>query len=590
MINLVLDTKSITETLLYDTVLLTIVLILAYALSGKGKPKESEHIQMRMNKVLDKFVMMLSIATLFLGLLPLNTIERPKLYFILQGVLAGIVLMLYVKERIGSSVTIFYTIVSFLSILIIVYSKNMFYPRYDVAQEALYITGSLEPYMKASVEGGFYYFIPVDPLIIVPLAYVCGEDIGFLLPAVRNFIVYLVIMLSIFAIIKRTGLKPLYASILAYTIVPTLSFQDRILSLPYVNLILYILFLAISSGRLDFRLNAILVIVSAVSVFAHPVGPIALISMLSLSILLTKVFKGICEEAHRVLSFILLLFTLIAFTYWFFTHIYILLMTKTRNLFDATVRFIDFLLRRDEAPEILLGYTISPYTLPAYSDPKFYTYAYVWALPLAVASSLLLVSLVKVMTKKRDNKVNEVFTFGLASSLSTLIFIGTAYIGYTMNIEPGQYLIPTGYYASTLAMGVALHEYSIKRRLGFFIFTVLLALGVGLGLHSPNWAPLEHPDFKTSIKMLPYTNYIEASCIIKYLSEGLTVYSVYDFPVGARGKMPNYMLDQIRLGNVAGFKGIIIGLNANDPLLSSNIQYLSLLYSTGNHVLAMITS
>jgi len=311
--------------------------------------------------------------------------------------------------------------------------------------------------------------------------------------------------------------------------------------------------------------------------------------MLSLSILLSKVFKGKCENVYRVSSSILLVFTLIAFTYWFSTYLYTLLMTKTLRLLDATVRFVDSLLGRGEVPEVLLGYTISPYTFPAYSNPKFYTYAYVWALPLATAASLLLINLVEIMVKKGTRKVSEAFILGLASSLSALILIGAAYIGYAMNIEPGQYLIPAGYYASTLAMGIALYKYSKVREPAFTVFAILIALGVGLGLHSPNWAPLEHPDFETSSRILPYTNYIEASCISGYLSKGLTVYSVYDFPIGARGKMPNYILNQIRLGNVAGFNGVTIGLNVNDPILSTLVQHLSLLYSTGKHVLAMIT-
>jgi len=589
MLNLILGARTFTETLLYDLVLLVIVFIAVYILANRGKSRKGKHALRKLDSVLGKFIIVLSITILLLGLLPLNTIERLSLYFILQGISAWIILTLYVREKVSNSVAIFYTVISFLSIPIIIYFKNVFYPRYSIVQESLYVAGSLEPYMKGSAEGGFYYFIPVDPLIMVPLAYFCGEDISFLLPVIRNLILYLVIVLSIFAIIRRTGLRAFYASILTYAIAPTLSFQDRILSLPYVTLVLYILFLAINSGKLSSELSIILAVLSAVSVFAHPVGPITLIFMLLLLILLSRV-KGRYEKIYVISSSILKLFALIAFTYWFLTYLYTLLTTKTLRLAEATIRFINSLFGVGEAHEVFLGYTISTYSAPGYSDPKFYTYAYVWALPIAVATSFFLLSLIEMLAKKRAREVDEVTILGLASSLSTLMLIGTAYIGYAMNVEPGQYLIPAGYYASTLIIGIALYKYSKVREPAFTVFAVLIALGVGLGLYSPNWAPLEHPDFKSSIIMFPYINYVEAACVADHLNENLAVYSVHDFPIGARGKMPNYVLDQIRLGNVVMFNGVIVGIGINDQILKTQVQHISLLYSTGKHVLALVTS
>jgi hypothetical protein len=90
--------------------------------------------------------------------------------------------------------------------------------------------------------------------------------------------------------------------------------------------------------------------------------------------------------------------------------------------------------------------------------------------------------------------------------------------------------------------------------------------------------------------MFPYINYVEAACVADHLNENLAVYSVHDFPIGARGKMPNYVLDQIRLGNVAMFNGVIVGIGINDQILRMQIQHISLLYSTGKHVLALVTS
>jgi len=588
MINLILNTRSFTETLLYDTVLLVFVLIAVYLLSSRGNPRGGGSILRRVggSGVLNRFVTAASIVVLILSLLPLDSTERTSLYFALQGVLAWIVLTLYVKERVSSSAVIFYTVASLLSIPAVIYFKNMFYPRYDITREALYATGSLEPYMRASLEGGFYYLIPIDPLIMVPLAYICGGGIEPLLPTIRNFALYLVIVLAIFAIIKRRGLKPLYASILAYTIAPTLSFQDRIISLPYATLIIYILLLAISSNTLSSRLAIILTITSLVSVFAHPVGPITLIFTLLFLISLSKAFKY--DRVYRASSSVFLTFTLVAFTYWFSTYLYTLLMVKGLRLADATVRFLDSILGRGEAREVLLGYTISSYTSPGYSKPKFYTYAYVWALPIAIATSFLVVSLIKNKKRKNTSEENEVVILGIASSLATVLLIGVAYIGYAMNVEPGQYLIPAGYYASTLAIGTALQKYSKVRKPAFAVLAFLIALGVGLGLHSPNWAPLEHPDFESSIIIRPHTNYIEADLIRDYVDEYVMIYSVYDFPLGAQGKMPNYILDQIRSGNIAKFSGTLIGTRSDEPILRKYPQYINILYSTGWHMLVEI--
>jgi hypothetical protein len=138
-------------------------------------------------------------------------------------------------------------------------------------------------------------------------------------------------------------------------------------------------------------------------------------------------------------------------------------------------------------------------------------------------------------------------------------------------------------------MGAALYKYNKLRKLSFTILAVLTAFGVGLGLYSPNWAPLEHPDFGSSIIIFPFTNYIEANSIADHLSNNLIIYSVHDFPIGAQGKLPNYVLDQIRLGDIAKFNNVLIGISVNDQILKTQVQYISILYSTGRHVLAVVT-
>jgi len=590
MINLILYTRSFTETILYDLILLLAVLIIIYIL-GKGGSKKAGDSLMGLNSIMSSLIIALSIAMFILGLFPLDSFKRSSLYFVFQGILALIIIVLYVREgRISNSVIIFYTVMSFLSVPVVVYLKNNFYPIYDLSQEALYTTGSIEAYMKGSIMGKYYYFIPVDPLIIVPLAYVCGESISFLLPVIRNFVFYLVILLSIFGIIKRTSLRSFYASMLTYAIAPTLSFQDRILSLPYTTLIIYLLFSAINSGKLSREFIIILVIISLVAAFAHPIGPLTLLSALLFLVIFLKIFMSKNEMTYKTSSTILLIFTLITFAYWFLTYIYTILVSKAIGLTAATIQFIDTLLGRGEIREILSGTTISKYTAPGYRDPNFYIYAYSWALPLAITLFYLPIGLLEIIFKKNIQKVDKLITIqGLAFSHTTLIFIGSSYIGYAFNVEPGQYLIPAGYYASTIVVGVALYKYNKLRKLSFTILAVLIAFGVGLGLYSPNWAPLEHPNFGSSIIIFPSTNYIETNSIADHLSSNLVIYSVNDFPIGAQGKLPNYVLDQIRLGNIAKFNNVLIGIGVDDQILKTRVQYISILYSTGRHVLALVT-
>ena len=534
MINLVIHTKSFGETLLLDYALLLAILLPIYIYANRPLRKKEEPIQIPTKKnvytkYFEALVIALTIAIALLGVLPINSITRPKTYFALQGIVAALVTYLYLTRRLRRPILLFYLTTALATIPAIVYYRNLYYPIYDVTKEALYQTGSIRPYMEEAVRGGFYYYIPVDSLKNVAIAYSIGIQLSKIVPIVSAVTIYLVIFSSSVSTTRYLSSLGLALLALFFVNTPNLAFYYRVLSLPYASIMIYVL--ARSLKRDEPQLLLIALIATITMVFTHPVGPLALLLSLAYLAAFSRIV-GTETQLQRVATRLLVIVLVISLVYWFTTYTYTLLVPKATRTGNALLQFINTLLgRRRQAAQIVAGETISPISAPGYSKPEFYTFAYNWALPVALITISFIILFNVLRRRRAQLKTAILMSMGLAA----ITYITSAYIGYALNIEPGQYMIPTGYFLAAYASAILLDKYRTKL-LSLIVVIAIIGLAVGLGTYTPSWAPLEHPDFEAAARIHQYQSYIETGIIMKHLStRQITIYSDYDILI-ATGK------------------------------------------------------
>ncbi len=530
VVNLVVETRTFIETLVYDLALLITVLLALYTYTlarrrgGGGEPSS------RVSPGLERAVIVLSSLVAFLGVAPVHGAARPPAYFVLQGLLAGLVLYSYATRSIRPYAVAYYMVTALLSIPVTVFYRNLFYPRYMLSSESLYVTGGIEEYMESAVAGGFYYFIPIDPLILVQLSYYIGSSASMLAVPLRAVALYATIYLLVLAASERYGKPLLIVAAMVFVVSPNLSFMDRVLSLPYAFTLLYVSVSPVFYASSQFGFAVVSTILATVMVFAHPVGVFAVLLILFVALVAYRlVGLRASLEAVNAAKNVLLVTATVSATYWFATYIYSLIMPKASRTATAVIRFLHNLFG-GEAQEVLLGYTVKRYGAPGYSNPDFYVFAYNWALPIALSLVAVLSLLVVLVSKKGRGPRSPVEVVGASAAVSAVVFIGTAYTGYVLNIEPGQYLIPAGYFSAS--MGAAYTVLLLgARRAGLLVLVALMGLGVGLGTYTPNWAPLEHSDFEVASLIHPYTSYLEARLFRSHTPGLAVIYSDYDIIV-----------------------------------------------------------
>ena len=514
----------------------SLLLLLAHVSSKKEKPGEEVLVKRdrRLARYYSKTLVILSTLTLIIGaFIPPSTIERPQIYFILVGVTGFLALHGAITKTVSRS-TLLYTLITLLvSIPGLVYVRNNLYPLYDVRVESLYRTGFINSYAEEAIRHGFYYIIPIDPLLRVPLSYLTAITNTWLIILVL-IAFYTSIMLSLVILGERLGqgYKEIgLLGVLAIYMSTQLSFQGRILSIPFTTLALALTILYLEKPSL--KTLSLFLIATVTAVFAHPAGPIAII-MLYLSLLL--VFYLLASLSTRIegysrihrLKIPALLFTIIAVTYWFSTTIYTLFTRKVPSLADALTRFYNTLLGGGEATRYIFGETIPKTLAPGYSDPRFHAFAYVWALPISISIAVLLLGLYLVARRKKSS-FNELFLS--TAALVAVIAVALSYIQYVFSKESGQYLIAVSQYLPVLPLIYFLKNFIGARHTASLLVVAIIAIGLYQGVLTPDWAPLEHPDFEAATYVKHFPLYIEAQWFSQHLQHELRVYSDYDIVI-----------------------------------------------------------
>jgi hypothetical protein len=252
-------------------------------------------------------------------------------------------------------------------------------------------------------------------------------------------------------------------------------------------------------------------------VFAHPSGFMAIVALL-----LPLAFLGIKgwrieRENNRRIMLPLLTTIVVAFTYWIYTYIITLMVHRGVSVYSTVLSYFS-------------GVTAegSPWYIPRYYLSGNEIFAYAWAAPAALSAALLLSTIFQFIRKRRFDTCQSLT---VVSAFAGLLITLLAYLSYQRG-EGGQYLIVVGYFLLLLSSSVvAIKLLTSRSRKYVVIAAALLALFVFVGMYSPDWAPLEHPNFESSATIHPYHVYIEAEAVTPLIPNNATVYYDYDFPI-----------------------------------------------------------
>ena len=588
---------TFTENLLSYTILLAVLFAVLILLSLRGR--KDRIFEGRLSRVVGGLLAAVVTITPFVAMFSSEAFARPDVFFYLQGLAAGLLALYLALGRANRALVAYVLVVSAISMTATVYLQNGFYPLSNIQDDALYKTGSIASYQQASAQGGFYYFIPIESLILVPLSMVSGINLG--LPLVESVVFLTVTMLSLWLLTRRFGLEKAAPAAMLILSIPQLSFiTGRTLSIPYAMLTL--LLVSLLATKLASRQTVgLLGVVILVMVFAHPVGPIALIAAFLAFygiLLLTRLSRRETSMSVRPAIRFLLIITA---GYWFVTYIYTLIVTKATNIYESTRSFFVILLGGNS--KLISGSTIPIATAPGYSSPEFWEFAYAWAAPIAIGLALLVVWLgvQTVVTRNREGPKSgaSIFssTFGLialSSCVAAFVLLGSSFASYALGSESGQYAIPCAYFLLLLPSAFVLHHLLDSRKVGVIIITALILSSViCVGTFSPDWAPIEHQDFGSESTIPTRNTCVQANDIGALVGQGSpTIYLDYD--LAAAAAVPNYkdvraVLTSILAGNFTfgDYSNSLFVLRSDrlaDSAVDAQSQGMDVVYTSQGHI------
>lgn len=173
--------------------------------------------------------------------------------------------------------------------------------------------------------------------------------------------------------------------------------------------------------------------------------------------------------------------------------------------------------------------------VPRYFQGEFAQDAYSWAFPVGVSGALIASFLSAIIRRKakfaqKDETLNM---FAVSSGIVGLLLILVGFISivrapaasvdrYVNDVAYALLLIPT---AAVCSQFIG----SRKRLLSFCLIALFMGY-ILIGSSCPDWAPLENSTFGATAAT--YTGFVEASTIVKFLPNNITIYCDYDIPLG----------------------------------------------------------
>jgi hypothetical protein len=506
-----LVTLEFKDLLVFGTPLLTIVF--AYLLLKRGEGNETRVV--KRGNMLRYIHYSLLFTLVIVTVYSVYAGFRPFIYFLIVATLF-IMSVLYgmnSNEK-GCHRTLFLTaMILALSVPIAISAGNNFYPR--SSGQLILETGSIEAYQRGALESGLYYYIPIETLISSAVTLVTGQTI--IVPLIYKSFFLLAMVIGLFSLLRRlshnsiTGIVGVFFCLS----IPSLSFIGRMWPLTYAIFYILLTLLLYKSPRASVTG---LWIVSLPMIFAHPSGFVAVITvLLPLALLGIRNWPTKESSSHRMrLSVLTTIF--VTFVYWTYTYLISVMVQQGAKFYSTIYSYLSGV----TAEGVGQGY------VPMYYYSGYEIFAYAWSVPAALSVAFLIPIIFQFIRKK---KVDPSQSFTIVSAFVGLTIIFFAYLSYPSG-EVGQYLIPVGYFLLLLSSSlVAAKLLTNKNKKYAIIAASLLACFILAGTYSPNWAPLEHPDFETSSTIHPYHVYLEAETVTFLSPTGATVYNDYDFPI-----------------------------------------------------------
>jgi len=500
---------------------------------------------------------------------------RPPVYFvILAALFVSSVLLAREDTPRARGLLLLTALLVALSIPVAIYVGNRFYPG-GWEQEPILVTGSLEPYQVGAAEARVYYYIPVGTLVGAGLAFATGSTL--LVPTLLSM-AYLAGILSAVLILFRRAHGGLVAGVFGaflFLAVPPLSIFGRSAVLAYA---LPLVWFALALFRSPRAAVLGILVLGPVMIFAHPVGLGYVAATLVPLVLLRVRDWPLPGRDSRRLTGVLLTVLVIAFAYWTYTYLITLGVRQGTSLYGTILSYF-------AGPAEGVG---GGGYIPRYALSGFEVFALAWSLPVAMSGAYLLAKLPAIL-RRRVGGV-EALTILSAFMGSGIVFV--SYLSYPSG-ESGQYLVPVGYMVVLLSAAVGAGTALLRS--GKARAMVSLALVVPIlfvGFYSPDWAPLEHPDFASSTSILPYRHYLEIQTARGILPANATVFYDYDFGIGGGLYKPiRQVIEGVYAGNdparYATPPAAYFGMRSEPFSRLPNWQW-DVIYSSGDHVIAVV--
>lgn len=368
----------------------------------------------------------------------------------------------------------------------------------------------------AAISGGYYSFIPSLATTIATTSLASGSTVVFSYMLVTA-VVGLLLGLTIYSLVLRVSgsLLASVAGVFVLMSTPRLADVDMIPQVASLVLGAAALLLIVPTRR--GRASLVLVpIISFAILTLHPEGMVVL--LLLAGGLLAWWATGLAnpsEHRPQVSGRLFLTIGVLAGTYW----------TLNGTVLLAVVGPLRSLYRTLMEAGLSRASTYSP---QYYGSSA--AFALAWALPVALSAGYVLVFLVRRFRKNQNTG-----DLDLASSIMAFSGLALTLLAFaTVLANPGaaieRYLDSAGYLLmlvpSALVMGFFM---SSRRRLVALAALAMLVTSVGVGLASPDWAPLENPEF--GAVHFTYLGYQDAQPIARALSTGCFVYQDNDINV-----------------------------------------------------------
>jgi len=441
--------------------------------------------------------------------------------------------------------------------------------------EPVLSAGSIESYQSG------YYFIPLEPLIAGSIALITGSPL--LTPLIQKSAFLLGSILALYVLLQKLSSEPTVGIIGAFLLISTPVFSygvGRSVSLSYF--IFYMLFILLLY-KLPRPSVAGLLVVGLPMVFAHAEGFVAVaISLVPLALLRINGWPTEGNNSRRI-RLAVLITIIVTLAYWIHTYLVTLVARQGTMFYSVVSTYL--------SGETGLGGGEAIY-VPNYFRQGQEFSAYSWSIPAALSAALTIYVIYQLVKRR---KFDPKQSFIILSAFFGLLLLFFTFLSYSVGPEPGEYLLSVSYLLLLPSAAMVVAKLLHFKKISAILVTLLVALSVLMGMYSPTWAPLEHPEFEATAKIHPFHVYVESNTVTPLISNETTVYYDYDFLISSGLYKPtrNILYEIFEGEDPAQFAEppmTLFGVKIERLSQCPSLLTKDVVYSSGYHIISAIHS